>query len=222
MHPLTRGWERRSERRDGALDRARPASSPTDTISLSWRGSTSTSRFLQNRPEPSGGQSQPLGGRRIGHAENMLTGRDKLLGQQVAHAVGAFDRPQPCRERLGPRQQLVDLRPRGSDLLAGQLVLGRADRHRRMRRLVRSTPMINCMRSPVCRMVEPRRALLLGLGASPLSSHATAKPRPSRSSFESQTPQGAGRHFVSYLDQDLSNATNRSQRPPTFSSRHFR
>ncbi len=70
-------------------------------------------------------------------------------------------------------------------------------------------------------MVEPRRALLLGLGASPLSSHATAKPRPSRSSFESQTPQGAGRHFVSYLDQDLSNATNRSQRPPTFSSRHF-
>lgn len=55
-------------------------------------------------------------------------------------------------------------------------------------------------------------------GASPLASHAAAKPRPSRPSFDSQTPTlRAGRHFVSYLNRDLSDATNRPQHPPAVS-----
>ncbi|MCU1497274.1 MAG: hypothetical protein JWM47_1227 [Acidimicrobiales bacterium] len=45
---------------------------------------------------------------------------------------------------------------------------------------------------------------------------------PTESLFDrKQTPTGAGRHFVSYLDPDLSNATNRLQRPPAASSRHM-
>ncbi len=49
------------------------------------------------------------------HVENMLTGGDELLGQQVAHAVGSLDGPHTCRERFSPRQQLVHLGPSRPD-----------------------------------------------------------------------------------------------------------
>jgi len=70
--------------------------------------------------------------------------------------------------------------------------------------------------------VEPRWALLLGFGA-----ESSREPRrgeaPTKSLFVRKPDPltRAGRHFVSYLDRNLSNATNRPQRPPEVSSRHL-
>ena len=107
------------------------------------------------------------------------------------------------------------------DLLAVEPVLVRVDRDRCVRRLVGinlDDHLHEFLRFVGC---EPRRALLPGSGSTPLSSHTAAKPRPSRSSLEGQTQNRIGGHLVNLLDQDLSNATKRPQRPLEASSRHI-
>ncbi len=85
-----------------------------------------------------------------------------------------------------------------------------------------STPMVAWMVASGFVGGEPRSLLLRNWFATPLSSHTAARLRPSRSSFVGQTCGRVGRHFVSYLDQDLSNATERPQRTAEVSRRHFR
>jgi len=84
-----------------------------------------------------------------GHVEHVLAGGDELLGQQVAHPVGALDGPHTRRERRRPRQQLVDLGPRRPNPLVGGLVLGGALIATAVwDALWGSTPMITCMVPP--------------------------------------------------------------------------
>src|SRR5918994_4638280 len=86
-----------------------------------------------------------------------------------------------------------------------------------------STPMITCMGSSVAASgLEPRWALLLRVRCE--SSHEPRRGEvPTESPFVRQPNPtlGAGRPFVSYLDRDLLDATNRPQRPPEVSSRHI-
>ena len=49
------------------------------------------------------------GGQRGGHVEGGFAGGDELLGEEVAAAAGALDRPGPLLERRGPRQQALEL-----------------------------------------------------------------------------------------------------------------
>ncbi len=74
--------------------------------------------------------------------------------------------------------------------------------------------MITCMRSPVCRF----GGTVTGTPAS-VGCESSLEPRHGEAPAESlfvrkPDPSGFGRHFVSYLDQDLSDATKRSPRPP--------
>ena len=67
-------------------------------------------------------------------------GGQQLLGQQVAQAAGALDRPGPLRPGRGPCQQPLRLRGAGAHPQLPQRLLGPADRHRRVRGLVRVDP----------------------------------------------------------------------------------
>jgi hypothetical protein len=57
-----------------------------------------------------------------------FTGRDELLGQQIAQPGGAFDRPGPMRPLLRPCQQPFDLANGRSHLQMPQGCLGVIDR----------------------------------------------------------------------------------------------
>ena len=60
----------------------------------------------------SGGQQPHPGGQLGLHVQHPLAGGDQLLGQQVAQAAGALDRPGPLRPGRRPRQQPLRLRRR--------------------------------------------------------------------------------------------------------------
>jgi hypothetical protein len=77
------------------------------------------------------------GGQRGGNVQHHLAGSDKLLGQQIAQPVGRLDRPRPRLEWRRPRQQLLHLPATSPHPQAGQLVLGRVERGRGVRTLVR-------------------------------------------------------------------------------------
>ena len=74
------------------------------------------------------------------HIQHPLTGRQQLPGQQVAQAAGAPGRPGPLRPGRRPRQQPLRLDRAGADPQLTQRLLRRADRHRRVRGLVRIDP----------------------------------------------------------------------------------
>ena len=87
-----------------------------------------------------GGQ-QPDPGAQLGlHVQDPLAGRQQLLGQQVPQASGSLDRPGPLRPGRGPFQQPLRLRGTGPHPQFAQRLLDPADRHRRMRGLVRIDP----------------------------------------------------------------------------------
>jgi len=78
------------------------------------------------------------------HIQHPLTGRQQLLGQQVAQPAGALNGPGPLRPGRGPGQQPLRLGGAGTDLQLTQRLLRRADRHRRVRGLVRVDPDHHC------------------------------------------------------------------------------
>jgi hypothetical protein len=115
----------------------------------------------------------------------------------VAGAAGALDCPGPLRPGRGPGQEPLGLRNAGADPQLTQRLLRRADRHRRVRGLVRIDPDHHCRHRK--RSFPLRRARTVAgtpnsrtfAELTPLLSHATARPRPAGTSFESQTQQGA-------------------------------
>jgi hypothetical protein len=159
-----------------------------------------------------------------GHVEHMFAGGDELLGQQVAHAIGALDGPHTRRERRRPRQQLVDLDLTRPDPLVRELLLGGADRHRGVRRLVGVDTDDHLHGFLRGYRVGGTAAGTPASGSVRVLSRATPRRSPDRAPFVRQPDPtlGAGRHFVSHLDRDLSNATKRPQRPSEVSSRHLR
>jgi hypothetical protein len=87
------------------------------------------------------GLQQPHPGRQLGrHVQHLLTGGDQLLRQQAPQPGGALHRPGPLRPRRCPRQQLLRLRRAGAHPQLAQRLLDHADRHRRVRALVRVDP----------------------------------------------------------------------------------
>ena len=135
-------------------------------------------------------RQQPDPGAELGlHVEDLLAGRDELLGQHVAQAARALDRPGPVRPAGGPFQQPDGLPGRGPYRQLAQRHLGRVDRYRRVRRLVRvHSDHHRCHQQPFRWLVqvtgsnkgmtEPRRACLISgrQAVGPFSSHATAGP----------------------------------------------
>jgi hypothetical protein len=69
-----------------------------------------------------------------------LPGSDELLGQQVPQPGSALDRPGPLRPLPCPRQQLAGLGRAGTHLQLALPLFARADRHRRVRALMRVDP----------------------------------------------------------------------------------
>ena len=67
----------------------------------------------------------------------MFAGGDELLGEQVAAAAGALDRPGPLFERRRPRQQPLELCRVGAHLDLAELALVAVDRDGGVGRLVR-------------------------------------------------------------------------------------
>ena len=132
------------------------------------------------------------------HIQHPLTRRQELLGQQVAQAAGALDRPGPLRPGRGPGQQPLRLGSAGADPQLTQRLLRRADRHRRVRGLVRIDPDHHCRHGTLLPLVPgktvagtPDSRTFVAL--TPLLSHATARPRQAGTSFESQAQQGGRR-----------------------------
>ena len=87
--------------------------------------------------------------------------------------------PAPATRR--PTQQPLRLPGRGTDPQLAERLLRRADRHRGVRSLVRSTPIITAVISTlqvlIPGMQEPRRACLITvLALVPLPGHAMARP----------------------------------------------
>jgi hypothetical protein len=74
------------------------------------------------------------------HVQHPLTRRHQLLGQQVPQPAGPLDRPGPLRPRLRPRQQPFCLHGAGAHPQLTQPLFRPADRHRRVRGLVRVDP----------------------------------------------------------------------------------
>jgi hypothetical protein len=101
----------------------------------------------------------------------------------------------------------------------------RADRHRRMRGLMRIDPDHHCRHRitslPWLRAGPWRARLIPGpLRHSPLLSHATARPRPAGTSFVSQPRKRGGRRLESHASRDLSTVRPSSlpSRPGTIPS----
>jgi hypothetical protein len=87
------------------------------------------------------GLQQPHPRRQLGlDVQHLLARGGQLLRQQTAQPGGTLDRPGALRPYRRPRQQLPGLARAGADLLPAQRLLGRADRHRCMRPLVRVNP----------------------------------------------------------------------------------
>jgi hypothetical protein len=81
---------------------------------------------------------QPHPGGQLGlHVQHPLPGGHQLLRQQVPQAGGAFYRPGPLRPGLRPGQQPLRLRGAGPHPQQSHPNLIRADRHRRVRALMR-------------------------------------------------------------------------------------
>jgi hypothetical protein len=91
------------------------------------------------------GLQQPDPGSQLGlHIQHPLAGGDQLLGQQPAQPAGAFHRPGPLRPGLRPGNQLPGLVRAGPHPQLAQRLLGRADRHRGVRALMRVDPDHHC------------------------------------------------------------------------------
>ena len=74
------------------------------------------------------------------HVQHPLPGGDQLLRQQAPQPGGALDRPGPRRPARRPRPQLFRLGRASLHPQLTQRLLARADRHRRVRALVRVDP----------------------------------------------------------------------------------
>ena len=83
------------------------------------------------------------------HIQHPLIRGQQLLGQQVAQPADALYRPGPLRPGRGPGQQPLRLGGAGTDPQLTQRLLGRADRHRRVRGLVRVNPDQHCHERPL-------------------------------------------------------------------------
>ncbi len=84
------------------------------------------------------GLQQPHpGGQLRRHIEHPLPGSDQLLGQQVPQAGRALHRPGPLRPGRRPGYEPPGLSRAGPHPQLAQRLLGHADRHRRVRALVR-------------------------------------------------------------------------------------
>jgi hypothetical protein len=81
-------------------------------------------------------QPDPRGQLRL-HVQHPLPGGQQLLGQQTAQPARALDRPGPVRPFRCPSEQLGGLPFRRLYPELSQRFLSRADRHRRMRGLMR-------------------------------------------------------------------------------------
>ena len=123
----------------------------------------------------------------------------------MAHTLSALHRPGPLRPGVRPRHQLLRLAEAGAHPQLAQRLFGGADRHRRMRALVRINPDHHCRHEAA----SSHSLALIGetvagtpnsrdpcLALAPLLSHATARPRQAGTSFESQA-QRAGRRLKS-------------------------
>jgi len=155
------------------------------------------------------GSQQPDPRAELGrHIQHPLTRALQLLGQQMPRAAGALDRPGPLRPGRGPHQQPLRLGSAGGYPQLTQRLLGRADRHRGVRGLVRIDPDHHCRHG---KLLPYRRARTVAstpnsrtfVALAPLLSHATARPRQAGTSFGSQAQQG-GRRFESRASRDLS------------------
>jgi hypothetical protein len=90
-------------------------------------------------------RQQPHPGAQLGlHVQDPLTRGQQLLGQQVTQAARALDGPGPLRPGRRPGQQLLGLRYRSTHAQLTQRLLRRADRHRRVRALVRIDAYHHC------------------------------------------------------------------------------
>ena len=118
--------------------------------------------------------------------------RDKLLGQQIAEPVGAFDRPRPCRERFRPRHQPRRLGSTRPHRHLSEFVFVVADGNHMMGCLVRIDANDHISQPPP----SGSHSLLGNRGGhsylqtfvlDPLSSHTTARSPPGGTSIDSQT-----------------------------------
>ena len=91
--------------------------------------------------------------------QDPFPGGGQLLGQHMAQAAGAFDRPGPLRPRRRPLHQLLRLRRTSPDPQLAQRLLACPDRHRSMRTLVRINPYHHCCHETALPVLHPDRTV---------------------------------------------------------------
>jgi hypothetical protein len=65
-----------------------------------------------------------------GHVQDVFTGSEQLLSEQMSQAAGPFDCPTPFGPPLGPLQQAVDLPDRSPHAQLPEFGFGRVERER--------------------------------------------------------------------------------------------
>ena len=156
------------------------------------------------------GRQQPHPGAQLGlHVEHPLARGHQLLGQQVAQAPGALDRPGPLRPGRCPRHQPPGLGRRGAHPQLAQRLLGLVDRHRGVRGLVRVDTDHHCCHQRLLIIVRDRgpwRACLISVlaarasfeprhGETPQSWHLVRKPdRTGRQAVREPAPRTSRRY----------------------------